>query len=188
MRDLLVTVAWKKLCRPSSQGGLNLRSLCSLNNATNLKLCWDLLNSDKAWAKLLKDRVLKHGKVIQYHIYSSLWSSIKEEYNVIQENSIWLMGKGDKINFWNDSWCGQPLAYLFNIPDHVTSLLTSSVSDYIHNGHWNIHVGLQLKFPNLTHMVHQITIPIEEQCDSIQWKYSQVGDLQLKEAYSFKHQ
>jgi len=34
----LVTIAWKKLCRPFSQGGLNIRSLDSLNNATNLKL------------------------------------------------------------------------------------------------------------------------------------------------------
>lgn len=84
----LVTVAWKKICRPSSQGGLNLRSLHSLNNASNLKLYWELLNSEKAWAKLLRDRVVKNGKIIQYHIYSSLWSSIKDEYQVILENSI----------------------------------------------------------------------------------------------------
>lgn len=55
----LVMVSWTKLCRLSSQGGLNLRSLHSLNSATNLKLCWDLLISNKAWVKLLKDRVLK---------------------------------------------------------------------------------------------------------------------------------
>jgi len=135
-----------------------------------LYICWYLIIHTICW-------------IINSSLYSSLWSSIKEEYNVIQENSIWLLGKGDKINFWNDSWCGQTLVSLFNIPDHITSLLTSSLSDYIHNGHWNIHVGLQLKFPNLTHLVHQITIPIEDQCDSVQWKRSQDGDLQLKEAY-----
>jgi hypothetical protein len=35
----LVTISWKKLCRPMDQGGLNLRSLISLNTASNLKLC-----------------------------------------------------------------------------------------------------------------------------------------------------
>ncbi|KEH26952.1 hypothetical protein MTR_6g080340 [Medicago truncatula] len=34
----MVTMAWKKLCRPLAQGGLNLRSLQILNNATNLHL------------------------------------------------------------------------------------------------------------------------------------------------------
>jgi hypothetical protein len=35
----LVTVSWKKICRPYSQGGLNIRSLTMLNSASNLKLC-----------------------------------------------------------------------------------------------------------------------------------------------------
>lgn len=98
----LVTVSWKKLCRPTAQGGLNLRYLQSLNAATNLSLCWNLLNSDKSWAKMLKGRILRNGRVIQHHIYSSIWSSIKEEYTVICDNSTWLIGKGDNINFWND--------------------------------------------------------------------------------------
>jgi ribonuclease HI len=145
------------------------------------------LNSEKAWAKLLRDRVVKNGRIIQYHIYSSLWSSIKDEYPVILENSIWLLGKGNNINFWNDCWCGESLASLYNIPDHITRLLTSSVSDYIHNGQWNIPFDLHLNFPNLNNLVQQVTLPLEEQEDSLQWKHSQGGDLQLKEAYSFKH-
>jgi hypothetical protein len=41
----LVTDSWKKLCRPLVQGGLGLRSLSSLNSASNLRLCWSLINS-----------------------------------------------------------------------------------------------------------------------------------------------
>jgi hypothetical protein len=51
----LVTTSWKKVCRPLAQGGLNLKSLSNLNKAANLKLCWSLVNSQAAWAKLLKD-------------------------------------------------------------------------------------------------------------------------------------
>jgi len=73
-------------------------------------------------------------KVIQHHIYSSIWSSIKEEFFVILDNSTWLLGNGDCINFWNDSWCGPPLAEIFNIPDHISKDLSSTVTDYISNG------------------------------------------------------
>jgi len=132
--------------------------------------------------------VVKNGKIIQYHIYSSLWSSIKNEYLVILENSIWLLGKGNNINFWNDCWCGQSLVAHYNIPDHINSFLTSSVSDYIHNGQWNIPFELQLNFPNHSNLVQQVTLPLEDQENSLQWKHSQAGELQLKEAYSFKHQ
>jgi len=39
-----VIVSWKKICASYEEGGLDLRSLVTLNEATNLKLCWDLLH------------------------------------------------------------------------------------------------------------------------------------------------
>jgi hypothetical protein len=112
----LVTTSCKKICRPLSQGGLNLRSLTSLNKASNLKLCWSLMHSDSSWARLLRDRVFRQRRVILYHVYSSLWSIIKDEYEVILYNAVWLLGNAKDINFWSDSWCGWPLVEQFNIP------------------------------------------------------------------------
>jgi mannosylglycoprotein endo-beta-mannosidase len=60
-RRKLVTISWKKICRPMAQGGLNIRSLTSLNKASNLKLCWSMINSKASWAMLLKDRVFKRA-------------------------------------------------------------------------------------------------------------------------------
>jgi hypothetical protein len=137
-RRKLVTTSWKKICRPLSQGGLNLRSLISLNKASNLKICWSLFNSQSSWAKLLRDRVFRKRKTIQHHIFSSIWSSIKDEFGVIMDNSLWLLGNGEEINFWNDNWCGTPLVDLFNIPSHIGQFLSSRVSDYIQHGQWNL--------------------------------------------------
>ncbi|GAU48070.1 hypothetical protein TSUD_324930 [Trifolium subterraneum] len=110
--------------KPLAQGGLNLRSLSSLNKASNLKLCRSLLNSQSSWAKLLKDRVIRGNKIILHHIYSSILSSIKEEFSAITENSIWLLGNGEDINFWNDNWCSTPLYEQFNIPQHISQQAT----------------------------------------------------------------
>ncbi|GAU38423.1 hypothetical protein TSUD_396030 [Trifolium subterraneum] len=148
--------------RPFSQGGLNIRSLSNLNKATNLKLCWSLLNSQSSWAKLLRDRVIRKNKTIQYHISSSIWSSIKDEFAVIKDNSIWLL-------------------------EHVRHLLTSTVSDYINNGHWTFPPEMFHHF-NVINLVQQVTIPLVACQDKLLWKHTDTGDLQLKEAYFFKLQ
>jgi hypothetical protein len=55
------------------EGGLGLRSLISINEAANLKLCWEFLNANEDWAQILKSRVLRGQKAINHHILSSLW-------------------------------------------------------------------------------------------------------------------
>jgi len=73
----LVTVSWKKVCKPFSQGGLNLRSIKTLNTSTNLNLLWSMLHSEDDWAVLLNARTLRMNKPIQYHIYSSFGAVLK---------------------------------------------------------------------------------------------------------------
>jgi hypothetical protein len=64
----LVTVAWKKVCRPYDQGGLGIRSVIVLNESTNLKLCWDMFTSNEHWAILLRSRVIRGVGCISHHI------------------------------------------------------------------------------------------------------------------------
>jgi hypothetical protein len=65
----LVTVGWKKVCKPAAEGGLGIRSIITLNEASNLKLCWDLVNSQDHWALLLKSRVIRGQHCIRHHIF-----------------------------------------------------------------------------------------------------------------------
>jgi hypothetical protein len=43
-------------------------------------------------------------------------------------------------------------------------------------------------FSNLSSIVHNVTIPLEEYHDKLLWKHSDNGDLELKQAYTFKMQ
>jgi len=43
----IVIVSWKKVCTDYDEGGLGVKSLICLNEASNLKLYWDLMNSDE---------------------------------------------------------------------------------------------------------------------------------------------
>ncbi|MCI46276.1 RNA-directed DNA polymerase (Reverse transcriptase), partial [Trifolium medium] len=75
------------------------------------------MNSSEDWAVLLKSKVLRKQGIISHHISSSIWSSIKDSHAELMENSSWLLGKGDNINFWLDDWCGAPLVQTLHIPD-----------------------------------------------------------------------
>jgi hypothetical protein len=131
----LVTVAWKKVCKPLAQGGLSIRSLVTLNEASNLKLCWELFNSQEQWACILRSRTFRSRKCISYHIHSSLWSSVKAEYRVVLENSRFIIGDGSTINFWNDLWCGgQSLAQSLQLPD-MYSADNTKVKEFIQSNH-----------------------------------------------------
>jgi hypothetical protein len=135
----LVTVSWKKVYRPFAQGGLGIRSLISLNEATNLKLCWELLQSHEQWEILMKSRVLRGRNCINHHIFSSLWSSVKSEFHVVMENSCFILGDGTSLNFWTDCWCGeQTIAQAFQIPENVLQNFDSKVSDYIQGNKWQL--------------------------------------------------
>jgi len=158
-RRKMVTVSWYKVCKPLNEGGLGMRSLTTLNEASNLKLGWDLINSTEPWAVSLKSRALRNDKPVTYHIYSSIWSSVKNEYPLITDNTCWLLGNGENIKFWSDSWCGNPIRDKLNLPPNITPHLSSKVKDFISNFEWFVPPEVQLKFPQLLNLLNQICIP-----------------------------
>lgn len=182
----LVTVSWNKCCKPISQGGLGIRSLISLNEASNLKLCWDIRNSNESWATLLRSRVIRNRRPISHHIYSSIWSSIKNEFDTTTEQASWLIGNGESVNFWNDEWCGVSLTSTLNIPVHISQNLQATVADFIINGVWSIPQIVQMAFPAINSLVHKVTIPTDAVEDKLVWKNAANGELSLKDAYIFK--
>jgi hypothetical protein len=85
---------------------------------------------------MLRKRAIKNGKPINYHIFSSIWSYVKFEYQSILDNSEWILGPVDKIQFWSDSWCGPAIANSLTLPPNNASQLTACVSDFIVNFQW----------------------------------------------------
>lgn len=99
IKTKLVNVVWRMICKPYDQGGLPLRALSMINKASNLKLCWDLANSVEDWTILLKAIVLRGGFHIHHHVPSSIWSSIKGEWEKVSSNSIVIIGNCTNTNF-----------------------------------------------------------------------------------------
>lgn len=178
----MVIVAGHKICKPYDQGGLGIRSLTTLNEATNLKLSWDMLNSSEPWAISLKSKAIKNRKPISHHIFSSIWSSVKNDYSKLVDNSTWLLGTSENIKFWLDSWCGEPLANRFNLPVNAATHLSSNVKDFISEYNWSIPTSVQIQFPQLQSILMKTTIPRVHIEDRLVWKDSSTGGLSLKDA------
>lgn len=99
----LMTISWSKMCKPINEGGFCIRNVSKFNEASDMKLGWDILYSHDAWAIILRHMVVRQKKTITYHIYSSIWSSIKHNFQTPMDNSSWLLGDGAKIDLWLDA-------------------------------------------------------------------------------------
>ena len=144
----LVIVAWHKVCKPTNEGGLGIRSFINLNVAYNLNLFWDLMTSQEDWVVQLRSRAFHKNEPIKYYIFSSLWSSCKSKVDLVLDNIIRNLGNGSKINLWFDTWCGPLIASSLNLPAFISSYLTATVNDFIHNQKWYLPIPVQQFFSN----------------------------------------
>ncbi|GAU42668.1 hypothetical protein TSUD_398740 [Trifolium subterraneum] len=166
-----------------ADGGLGIRSLSKLNQASNLKIFWELANSDNHWARVLRSRVTRSSRFISHNIFSSIWSDIKEYSHVILDNTTWLLGNGTTIKFWIDNWSGTPLVNLLNLSQHTHKPLQTTISEFIIDHQWSVPLELQNLFPNLLNHLNKNSIPIEDKNDKMLWMQTTSGDVSLKEAY-----
>lgn len=104
---------------------------------------------------------------------------------MVKENSSWLIGNGQSVNFWTDKWLHESLANLMSIPEAWQQDLTALAKDFIVNNCWNIHECLQQHFPNIVDQIIQIHILVEPCDDRIVWDVSVNGVLFFKEAFMF---
>lgn len=95
----LVTVALSRVCSLIQEGGLGVRSLRAINNATMLKLCWEVQTSNGQCAKFLRARFFRSKGPAMHYIKSSIWPSLKPYLHFVQEGCKWILGDGQSINF-----------------------------------------------------------------------------------------
>ena len=84
----LVTPKWDVCCTPKEEGGLGLKWLSTLNPAMLCKLAWKVHCDPSFVFNFLHSRFLNSALMARIsHIYSSVWSSIKQSFKDIHNNS-----------------------------------------------------------------------------------------------------
>ncbi|CAK8532606.1 unnamed protein product [Lathyrus sativus] len=149
----LVIVAWHKCYQPFAEGGLGIRSLLFLNDASNLKLCWDMLNLKDQWAAIIRQSVMRGGRHINYIIFYSLWSTMKGSFADVKDDSTWILGNGKNIHFWLDKWEGSVAVNNSDFNFHKQDFLNDRVAEYISNCKWSFPQCITTRFPSIYNLL-----------------------------------
>ncbi|PNY03672.1 ribonuclease H [Trifolium pratense] len=179
------TVAWSKVCRPFAEGGLNIRSLRRINDSLMLHLCWKFLSCNDQWAVMCRARFLKWGQPLNTFLKSSVWHGIKRHVTSVKNNSRGLIGTGNDIAFWLDTWLHTPWAELFHFPPSSYYLFNAKASSFIENGTWNIPESIMQQDASIRALIDQVILPRRELEDRLVWCPSEDGSLSAKQAYDF---
>ena len=105
-------VRWEVVCADKEKGGLGLRKITLLNKALLGKWIWRFVCAkEELWKKVLE---AKYGKEeLGWRTRKAngafgvgVWKEILKESTWCWENMGFKVGKGNRIRFWNDLWCG----------------------------------------------------------------------------------
>ncbi|GAU17865.1 hypothetical protein TSUD_329910 [Trifolium subterraneum] len=110
---------------------------------------------------------------------------MKPHFNTVVNQSIWLIGNGERISYWNDNWLGKPLVDLLQIPRSIAKRLHSSVADMIADNVWIIPNYISDVDANISYRIFATVLPITQVEDRFVWKDSMDGLLTSKIAYEF---
>ena len=108
-------VAWKKMCKSKSQGGMGFRNLHAFNLAMLAKQAWRLFTRpDSLISRIYKARYFPFSDVINAQLGcnpSYAWRSIHSSLEVIRKGIRWRVGNGKTIHIWEDKWLPTPTTY-----------------------------------------------------------------------------
>eukprot|EP00253_Pinus_taeda_P009477 PITA_09477 len=141
-------VAWNKLCKSKSLGGLNLIDPLTSNNICGAKLWWRWLKEPHLpWAKHWKDKYTPNCNkkdliwLQEVPEGSPIWNLAKRNHNIIQDHSFWEIRNGNTAFFWEDAWQQLPRLTTPNLENYKREVQTTG--NYTVNQYWSQEINEQ---------------------------------------------
>ncbi|WKA05140.1 hypothetical protein VitviT2T_023123 [Vitis vinifera] len=191
-------IKWEAICEAKSNGGLGLRKLVLLNKALLGKWVWRLaIDRDDLWKQVIIEKYGQEGhgwraKKAIGTIGVGVWKEIWKESDWCWDNMGFIVGKGNKINFWTDAWCedtrlSQRFPHLYAMAAHREATVEEMWDQNFGQGGWNLRFLRDFNdwelemIGNLLHVLRSYKPSMEE--DSVRWKGGRNGKFRVKEAY-----
>jgi hypothetical protein len=101
-------LAWSRLCKPLSEGGLGFCSFKSFNEAMIAKLAWWVLSGrDNFCVKVLRAKYKVDSKWLLARpakAASFTWRGLESVRHILAKGAFMLVGSGQNILVWRDPW------------------------------------------------------------------------------------
>ncbi|KAL9453582.1 hypothetical protein AB3S75_009233 [Citrus x aurantiifolia] len=164
-----------------------------MNNALLMKIGWNMLVSPHSlWVKILRSKYGLTSDSIPIAIdnkcSSYLWKSISRIWDYVLRGMRWMIGDGNKINFWHQRWVSEEII----IADYITNpipaeLINKRVAEFVNaEGQWNWNM-ISTFIPNqILLQIAAVKPPSDGKCeDLLYWAHSKTGKFTSKSAYLF---
>jgi hypothetical protein len=105
-------VSWDQVCSPIPYGGLGVKNLSLFNKALLGKWLWRFgAEESHLWRRVIAAKYGEEWGGWQSKPYRGshgcgLWKSISLGWGTLLEQIMFSAGRGDRIRFWVDKWCG----------------------------------------------------------------------------------
>ncbi|RVW34521.1 putative ribonuclease H protein [Vitis vinifera] len=121
-----------------------------------------------------------------------VWRDILKESSWCWDNIEFKVGKGTKVNFWTDHWCGnevlaQTFPQLFELAVQRNASVNEMWDSSLGQGGWNIRLSRNFNdweldaLGELLHLLRDLRTSLEE--DAVIWKGESHGLFRIRDAY-----
>ncbi|WJZ83602.1 hypothetical protein VitviT2T_003270 [Vitis vinifera] len=191
-------INWKVVCSPKEEGGLGIRKIDLLNKALLGKWVWRYAyEKDNLWKTVIGVKYGQEGcgwktKEVCGPFGVGLWKDIMKEVDWCWENIDFKVGKGNRVLFWTDKWCGnealaQSYPQLFTLAGHKNAKICEVWDSSMGQGGWNLRLARDLndwemeQIGDMLNLLKDFRTSLEE--DSVRWKWEGNGVYGAKGAY-----
>ena len=191
-------INWEVVCSQKESGGLGIRKIDLLNKALLGKWIWRFVcEEDMFWRKVVGVKYGQLGFGWRTREDSGtfgvgVWREIMKESSWCWSNIEFKVGKGTKVSFWTDHWCGnevlsQAFPQLFTLAVQRSASVNEMWDSSLGQGGWNIRLSRNSNdweldaLGELLHMLRDLRISLEE--DAVIWKGEGHGRFQIRDAY-----
>ncbi|WJZ87793.1 hypothetical protein VitviT2T_007145 [Vitis vinifera] len=191
-------INWQVVCSPKEEGGLGIRKIDLLNKTLLGKWVWRYAyEKDNLWKKAIGVKYGQEGcgwrtKEVCGPYGVGLWKEIMKEAEWCWESMDLKVGKGNRVLFWMDKWCGnealsQTFPQLFTLAGHKNAKVCEVWDASLGQGGWNLSLARDLndweidQIGEMLNLLKDFRISQEE--DSVRWKREGNGVFGAKGAY-----
>ncbi|XP_010472251.1 PREDICTED: uncharacterized protein LOC104751896 [Camelina sativa] len=180
-------VAWAKLCKAKSEGGLGFKDLSDFNQALLAKQSWRMLNNPTSLvARFFKSRYFRYKSILDCGTGSRpsyAWRSILQGRDLLKKGLLKVIGDGSNTLVWQEKWIQEehPRApyraqIFFDVRLKVSDLRDPST------GHWDVSKIENLFPPGDANRILAMKLAVG-QPDRFIWPYNKAGAYTVKSGY-----
>ena len=88
--------SWDKICFPTSEEGLGVRSFRDMSAVSACKLWWQLCQNRSCWAEFMQAKYIKggHPSKVQVSRPTGIWRCLEQVRDFMESGIQWWLGKG----------------------------------------------------------------------------------------------